>query len=47
MLVHLAVHNYAIVEHLDLELHTGMSVITAKEAASNASPGLTGRVGSL
>ena len=28
MLVHLSVHNYAIVEHLDLELDRGMSVIT-------------------
>ena len=30
MLVHLSVHNYAIVEHLDLELARGMSVITGE-----------------
>lgn len=36
MLVHLAVHNYAIVEHLDLELHTGMSVITGETGAGRA-----------
>ncbi len=36
MLVHLAVHNYAIVEHLDLELHTGMSVITGETGAGKS-----------
>ena len=36
MLVHLAVHNYAIVEHLDLELHAGMSVITGETGAGKS-----------
>jgi DNA repair ATPase RecN len=37
MLVHLSVHNYAIVEHLDLELDRGMSVITGKPAPASRS----------
>jgi DNA repair protein RecN (Recombination protein N) len=36
MLVHLAVHNYAIVEHLDLELNAGMSVITGETGAGKS-----------
>ncbi len=36
MLVHLAVHNYAIVEHLDLELNSGMSVITGETGAGKS-----------
>ena len=36
MLVHLSVHNYAIVEHLDLELATGMSVITGETGAGKS-----------
>lgn len=36
MLVHLSVHNYAIVEHLDLELDTGMSVITGETGAGKS-----------
>ena len=36
MLVHLSVHNYAIVEHLDLELNTGMSVITGETGAGKS-----------
>ena len=37
MLVHLSVHNYAIVEHLDLELDRGMSVITGETAPASRS----------
>jgi len=37
MLVHLSVHNYAIVEHLDLELDRGMSVITGETGAASRS----------
>ena len=33
MLVHISVQNYAIVDHLDLELHEGMSVITGETGA--------------
>ncbi|MFZ5959885.1 DNA repair protein RecN [Pseudomonas sp. QL9] len=36
MLVHLSVHNYAIVEHLDLELAAGMSVITGETGAGKS-----------
>ncbi|KJK15951.1 DNA repair protein RecN [Pseudomonas sp. 2(2015)] len=36
MLVHLSVHNYAIVEHLDLELARGMSVITGETGAGKS-----------
>lgn len=36
MLVHLSVHNYAIVEHLDLELEHGMSVITGETGAGKS-----------
>ncbi|MGV8843223.1 MAG: DNA repair protein RecN [Pseudomonas sp.] len=36
MLVHLSVHNYAIVEHLDLELESGMSVITGETGAGKS-----------
>ncbi|WP_337058875.1 DNA repair protein RecN [Pseudomonas sp. USHLN015] len=36
MLVHLSVHNYAIVEHLDLELAGGMSVITGETGAGKS-----------
>ena len=36
MLVHLSVHNYAIVEHLDLELDTGMSVISGETGAGKS-----------
>jgi len=36
MLVHLSVHNYAIVEHLDLELDGGMSVISGETGAGKS-----------
>ncbi|UVE17082.1 DNA repair protein RecN [Pseudomonas sp. LS44] len=36
MLVHLSIHNYAIVEHLDLELDRGMSVITGETGAGKS-----------
>ncbi|WP_454256119.1 DNA repair protein RecN [Pseudomonas sp. Marseille-Q8238] len=36
MLVHLSVHNYAIVEHLDLELQRGMSAITGETGAGKS-----------
>lgn len=36
MLVHLSVHNYAIVEHLDLELAAGMTVITGETGAGKS-----------
>ena len=36
MLVHLSVHNYAIVEHLDLELDAGMSVISGETGAGKS-----------
>ncbi|HGM5578380.1 TPA: DNA repair protein RecN [Pseudomonas putida] len=36
MLVHLSIHNYAIVEHLDLELTRGMSVITGETGAGKS-----------
>ncbi|MEE5154633.1 DNA repair protein RecN [Pseudomonas alliivorans] len=36
MLVHLSVHNYAIVEHLDLELDRGMSAITGETGAGKS-----------
>ncbi|UCO97499.1 DNA repair protein RecN [Metapseudomonas lalkuanensis] len=36
MLVHLSIHNYAIVEHLDLELEGGMSVITGETGAGKS-----------
>ena len=36
MLVHLSVHNYAIVENLDLELLGGMSVITGETGAGKS-----------
>ncbi|MDV7210542.1 DNA repair protein RecN [Azotobacter beijerinckii] len=36
MLVHLSIHNYAIVEHLDLELDTGMTVITGETGAGKS-----------
>lgn len=36
MLVHISVQNYAIVDHLDLELHEGMSVITGETGAGKS-----------
>ncbi len=36
MLAHLSIHNYAIVEHLDLELSGGMSVITGETGAGKS-----------
>src|SRR5690606_40509097 len=36
MLSHLAVHNDAIVEHLDVELQRGMSVISGETGAGNS-----------
>ncbi|MDY7219469.1 DNA repair protein RecN [Denitrificimonas sp. JX-1] len=36
MLVHISVKNYAIVDHLDLELHEGMSVITGETGAGKS-----------
>ena len=36
MLVHLSVHNYAIVEHLDLELQAGMTVISGETGAGKS-----------
>jgi DNA repair protein RecN (Recombination protein N) len=36
MLVHLSVRNYAIVEHLDLELERGMTVITGETGAGKS-----------
>ncbi|WP_028695115.1 DNA repair protein RecN [Pseudomonas cremoricolorata] len=36
MLVHLSIRNYAIVEHLDLELARGMSVITGETGAGKS-----------
>jgi len=36
MLVHLSIHNYAIVEHLDLELERGMTVITGETGAGKS-----------
>ena len=36
MLVHLSVHNYAIVEHLDLELERGMSAISGETGAGKS-----------
>ncbi|WP_193075700.1 DNA repair protein RecN [Pseudomonas sp. FME51] len=36
MLVHLAVNNYAIVDHLELELERGMSVITGETGAGKS-----------
>lgn len=36
MLVHISVKNYAIVEHLDLELQEGMSVITGETGAGKS-----------
>lgn len=36
MLVHLAVNNYAIVDHLELELASGMSVITGETGAGKS-----------
>ena len=36
MLVHISVKNYAIVEHLDLELQDGMSVITGETGAGKS-----------
>mgnify|MGYP005983507551 FL=1 len=36
MLVHLSIQNYAIVEHLDLELARGMSVITGETGAGKS-----------
>jgi len=36
MLVHLSVHNYAIVEHLDLELQRGMTVISGETGAGKS-----------
>ncbi|WP_404440125.1 DNA repair protein RecN [Stutzerimonas chloritidismutans] len=36
MLIHLSVHNYAIVEHLDLELKRGMSVISGETGAGKS-----------
>ena len=36
MLVHLAVNNYAIVDHLELELRGGMSVISGETGAGKS-----------
>lgn len=36
MLIHISVQNYAIVEHLDLELQDGMSVITGETGAGKS-----------
>jgi len=36
MLVHLAIHHYATIEHLDLELQRGMSVITGETGAGKS-----------
>lgn len=36
MLLHISVQNYAIVDHLDLELHEGMSVITGETGAGKS-----------
>lgn len=36
MLVHISVKNYAIVDHLDLELHQGMSVISGETGAGKS-----------
>ena len=36
MLVHLSIHNYAIVDHLDLELDTGMSAISGETGAGKS-----------
>ena len=36
MLVHLAIHNYAIVEQLDLELRSGMTAITGETGAGKS-----------
>lgn len=36
MLVHLSIHNYAIVEHLDLELDQGMSAISGETGAGKS-----------
>ena len=36
MLIHLSVHNYAIVEHLDLELQRGMTVISGETGAGKS-----------
>lgn len=36
MLVHLSVQNYAIVEHLDLELERGMTVVTGETGAGKS-----------
>lgn len=36
MLVHLSIHNYAIVEHLDLELDGGMSAISGETGAGKS-----------
>ena len=36
MLIHLAVNNFAIVEHLDIELHKGMTAITGETGAGKS-----------
>ena len=36
MLIHLAVNNFAIVEHLDIELHKGMTTITGETGAGKS-----------
>lgn len=36
MLVHLSIHNYAIVDHLDLELRAGMSAISGETGAGKS-----------
>lgn len=36
MLIHLSIHQFALVEHLDLELHQGMSVITGETGAGKS-----------
>lgn len=36
MLTHLSIQNYAIVEHLDLELHAGMTAITGETGAGKS-----------
>ena len=36
MLIHLAVNNFAIVEHLDIELQQGMTVITGETGAGKS-----------
>ena len=36
MLVHLSIHQFALVDHLELEIHSGMSVITGETGAGKS-----------